>query len=39
MSKVFGTLRLSISEHIGRRGRPGRDVVYERLDVQIAELR
>ncbi len=27
-----------MSEHIGRRGRPGRDVVYERLDVQIAEL-
>ncbi len=28
-----------MSEHIGRRGRPSRDVVYERLDVQIAELR
>ncbi len=27
-----------MSEHIGRRGRPSRDVVYERLDAQIAEL-
>lgn len=27
-----------MSEHIGRRGRPSREVVYERLDVQIAEL-
>ena len=27
-----------MSEHSGRRGRPSREVVYERLDIQIAEL-
>ncbi len=27
-----------MSEHIGRLGRPSREVVYERLDVQIGEL-
>lgn len=27
-----------MSEHISRRGRPRREVLYERLDVQIAEL-
>lgn len=39
-AKVFGTIRLAMSEHIRsrRRGRPAREIVYERLDVQIAEL-
>lgn len=39
--KVFGTLCSPMDEHFseGRRGRPSREVIYERLDVQIEELR
>src|SRR5256885_1749290 len=36
---MFGTIHLGMSEQTaGRRGRPRRHVVYERLDAQIAEL-
>lgn len=36
---MFGTLPIVVSEHFPvRRGRPPRETVYERLDVQIAEL-
>lgn len=38
---MFGTVRVAVSEHIGRvrRGRPPREDVYFRLDTQINELR